>query len=36
MGSAVISVLRDLRPTQPPEAQQRIDAVIKQLTKVGK
>jgi hypothetical protein len=31
MGPSVIAVLRDLRPAQPPEAQQRIDAILKQL-----
>jgi hypothetical protein len=35
MGPAVISVLKDLRTTQPPEAQDRIDAIIKQLSKPG-
>jgi hypothetical protein len=33
MGSAVISVLRELGPGQPPEAQQRIDSILKQLEK---
>lgn len=33
MGVAVIGVLKELRPTQPPEAQERIDGVIKQLEK---
>jgi hypothetical protein len=33
MGPAVISVLKDLRAGQPPEAQDRIDAIIKQLSK---
>jgi hypothetical protein len=32
MGPAVIGVLRQLRPTAQPEAQQRIDAIIKKLT----
>jgi hypothetical protein len=32
LGNSVISVLRDLRPDQPPEAQERIDAIIKQLS----
>jgi hypothetical protein len=31
MGAPVIAVLKDLRPTQPPEAQTRIDAILKQL-----
>jgi hypothetical protein len=31
MGTPVISVLKDLRASQPPEAQERIDAVLKQL-----
>ncbi|HWP40697.1 MAG TPA: hypothetical protein VNL70_07205 [Tepidisphaeraceae bacterium] len=33
MGSAVISVLKELAPAQPPEAQQRIESVLKQLDK---
>jgi len=35
MGPAVISTLKQLRPQQPPEAQQRIDVVLKQLEKEG-
>jgi hypothetical protein len=31
MGPAVIATLRELRDQQPPEAQQRIDVIIKQL-----
>jgi hypothetical protein len=31
MGPAVIRVLQDLRPKQPPEAQERIDSIIKKL-----
>ncbi|WP_428938740.1 hypothetical protein [Fontivita pretiosa] len=33
MGSGVISVLKELAPAQPPEAQQRIESVLKQLEK---
>jgi hypothetical protein len=32
LGSPVIGVLKDLRPNEPPEAQERIDAIIKQLS----
>ncbi|MGA2583616.1 MAG: hypothetical protein ABSG31_10100 [Tepidisphaeraceae bacterium] len=32
MGPAVLSVLRDLRPTSPPETQDRMDAIAKELT----
>jgi hypothetical protein len=32
LGSPVIGVLRDLRPSQSPEAQERIDAIIKSLS----
>ncbi|MCY2953055.1 MAG: hypothetical protein NTU53_13920, partial [Planctomycetota bacterium] len=35
MGPAVISTLKQLRAQQSPEAQQRIDAVLKQLEKAG-
>ncbi len=35
IGPGVISVLKDLRDSQPPEAQQRIDSVLKQLEKQG-
>jgi hypothetical protein len=31
MGPAVIGVLRQIRPTAPPEAQQRIDAIIRKV-----
>jgi len=31
MGPAVIGVLRSIRPAQPPEAQQRIDSIIKKV-----
>jgi len=34
-GAAVIKPLLELKPTQPPEAQQRIDSVIKTLKKQG-
>jgi hypothetical protein len=33
MGSAVISVLKELSGSQPPEAQQRIDSILKALEK---
>jgi hypothetical protein len=33
MGPVAIGVLKDLRAAQPPEAQQRIDSVIKELEK---
>jgi hypothetical protein len=33
MGPVAISVLKDLRGAQPPEAQQRIDSVVKELEK---
>lgn len=33
MGSAVISVLKELSASQPPEAQQRIDSILKALEK---
>jgi small nuclear ribonucleoprotein (snRNP)-like protein len=33
MGSVVISTLKDLRDSQPPEAQQRIEAILKKLGK---
>jgi hypothetical protein len=33
MGPVVVSVLRELSSSQPPEAQQRIDSVLKQLEK---
>jgi hypothetical protein len=33
MGPTVASVLRDMLPTQPPEAQQRIESILKQLGK---
>jgi hypothetical protein len=33
MGPVAIGVLKELRPSQPPEAQQRIDSVIKELEK---
>ncbi len=33
MGPSVVSVLREMAPTQPPEAQQRIDSILKQLGK---
>lgn len=36
MGSAVAPVLKDLKTTQPPEAQQRIDSILKQLEKKSK
>jgi hypothetical protein len=32
----VISTLRQIRGTQPPEAQQRIDLILKQLDKDNK
>ena len=32
MGQPVIAVLKDERAAQPPEAQARIDSIIKQLT----
>jgi hypothetical protein len=33
IGPVAIGVLKELRPNQPPEAQQRIDSVIKELEK---
>jgi hypothetical protein len=33
IGPGVAATLRDLRDKQPPEAQQRIDSVLKQLSK---
>jgi hypothetical protein len=33
MGPVAAGVLRKLRESQPPEAQQRIDAVLKELEK---
>jgi len=36
MGSAVAPILRELRPNQAPEAQQRIDSILKQLEKTTK
>jgi hypothetical protein len=33
MGTAVLSVLRDMRADQPPEGKAGIDAVVKQLWK---
>jgi hypothetical protein len=36
MGPVVASVLKDLSASQPPEAQQRIDSVLKQLEKQAK
>ena len=33
IGPGVIATLKDLRDSQPPEAQQRIDSVLKQLAK---
>jgi hypothetical protein len=36
MGQAVVAVLKQMRPSQPPEAQQRIDSVLKQVEKSGK
>ena len=33
MGPAVIDVLKEIRPSQSPEAQQRIDSILKQLAK---
>jgi hypothetical protein len=33
MGPVVASVLREMLPTQPPEAQQRIESILKQLNK---
>lgn len=33
MGPAVVSVLKQLRPTQPPEAQQRIDQILASVAK---
>ena len=33
MGSTVVPVLKKLRPDQGPEAQQRIDAILKQFEK---
>jgi hypothetical protein len=33
MGPVAAGVLRKLRESQPPEAQQRIDAVLKELDK---
>lgn len=32
MGSVVISTLKDLRGSQPPEAQQRIESILRQLS----
>ncbi len=32
LGVSILSVLNDLRTTQPAESQQRIDAIVKQLT----
>src|SRR5262249_26148121 len=34
MGPAVIGVLKEMRPSVGPEAQQRIDSIVKQLEKV--
>jgi hypothetical protein len=36
MGPAVVGVLKDLSGSQSPEAQQRIDSVLKQLDKQQK
>jgi hypothetical protein len=36
MGPVAIGVLRKLREAQPPEAQQRIDAILKELEQRGK
>jgi hypothetical protein len=36
MGPSVIGTLRSLRDKQPPEAQQRIDSVLKKLEKQAK
>jgi hypothetical protein len=36
MGPVVISTIKQIRPAQPPEAQQRIDLVLKQLEKDSK
>ncbi len=33
MGPAVVSVLKQLRPSQPPEAQQRIDQILASVSK---
>jgi hypothetical protein len=33
MGPTVASVLREMLPSQPPEAQQRIESILKQLGK---
>lgn len=36
MGPIVVPVLRELAPSQPPEAQQRIDSILKQFEKTPK
>jgi len=33
MGPVVITVLKQMRPTQPPEAQQRIDQILANVAK---
>jgi hypothetical protein len=33
MGPVVIAVLKQMRPTQPPEAQQRIDQILTNVAK---
>jgi hypothetical protein len=33
MGNVVVGVLKQLRPTQPPEAQQRIDQILANVAK---
>ena len=33
IGTPIVSTLKDLRAAQPPEAQQRIDSIVKQLEK---
>ena len=33
MGPVVVGVLKQLRPSQPPEAQQRIDQILATVTK---
>ena len=35
IGDPVIGTLKQLRAAQPPEAQQRIDSILKQLSKPG-
>jgi hypothetical protein len=35
MGDAIAPILRQMRTDQPPEAQERIDAILKQFSKTG-